>query len=176
MTTPRKSIYQGKIVDLGLDTVSLPPHPPFELEIVRHPGGAGVLAVNEQQQVCLIYQFRHAVGGWIWEVPAGKIDPGEAPRHTAERELQEEAGLNADDWCDLGSMYSTPGFCSEVVYLYLARQLQSIPLSHEPLEFIEIHWVDYAEALRWVHQDKIRDAKTVIALLRAQPYLVAAAQ
>ncbi len=171
MTFTRTPIYQGHVVDLGLETVELPAHEPFQLEIVRHPGGAAAVAVNAQGQVCLIRQYRHAAGGWIWEIPAGKIDPNEPPRHTAERELQEEVGLLAQQWTDLGSMFSTPGFCSEILYLYLAQDLTQVAHQREPNELIETHWVDFQQALDWARQDEIRDAKSVAALFRAAAVL-----
>ncbi len=167
----RTSIYQGHIVDLGLETVELPEHDAFQLEIIRHPGGAAVVAVNEQQQVCLVRQYRHAAGGWIWEIPAGKIDPNEAPTYTAERELQEEVGLQAQQWDSLGTMLSSPGFCTEVLYLYLAQNLTDVGHQHEEHEFIEIHWVDFQTALDWALDDTIRDSKSIAALFRAAAML-----
>lgn len=171
MSQTRTPIYQGHIVDLGLETVELPEHPPFQLEIMRHPGGAAVVAINAQYQVCLIRQYRHAAGGWIWEIPAGKIDPDELPSRTAERELQEEVGLLANRWTDLGEMLSSPGFCSEVIYLYLAQELTEVGHNREAHELIEMHWVAFQEALQWARQDKIRDAKSIAALFRADALL-----
>jgi len=170
MSHTRKPIYQGYIVDLGLETVELPDHEPFQLEIMRHPGGAAVVAINAQNQVCLIRQYRHAAGGWIWEIPAGKIDPDEPPARTAERELQEEVGLQAQKWTELGGMLSSPGFCTEVIYLYLAQDLTEVGHNREEHELIEMHWVDFQEAVQWVRDDKIRDAKTIAALFRATTY------
>ncbi|MDM8547179.1 NUDIX hydrolase [Candidatus Venteria ishoeyi] len=167
----RKAIYQGHIVDVGLETFQPEGHEPFEFEIVRHPGGAAVVALNEQNQVCLLRQYRPAVNGWIWEIPAGKIDFEEPPRQTAERELQEEVGLQANDWDDLGDMFSSPGFCNEIVSLYLARTLTQGAHNREPHELMEVHWVDFSTALEWAQSNKIRDAKTVIALYRSQALL-----
>ncbi len=171
MTHQRQLIYQGYIVDLGLETVELPDHEPFQLEIMRHPGGAAVVAINAHHQVCLIRQYRHAAGGWIWEIPAGKIDPNEVPARTAERELQEEVGLQAQHWTELGEMLSSPGFCSEVIYLYLAQDLTEVGHNREIHELIETHWLDFQEALEWARNDTIRDAKTIAALFRCSAYL-----
>lgn len=167
----RKEIFNGRVIKLGLETIQFENKPPFELEIVRHPGGAAVVAMDDQNNVCLIRQYRHAVGGWIWEIPAGKLEPNEPPHITAERELEEEVGLKAKAWHDLGSMYSSPGFCSEEVYLYLAKDLTQVATNQETHEYIEIHWMSFEKALQLVQDNTIRDAKSVIALFRAQPYL-----
>jgi 8-oxo-dGTP pyrophosphatase MutT (NUDIX family) len=167
----RKEIFKGRVIQLGLETIQFEDKPPFELEIVRHPGGAAVVAIDDQNKVCLIRQYRHAVGGWIWEIPAGKLEPNEPPHITAERELEEEVGLKAQTWYDLGSMYSSPGFCSEEVYLYLAKNLTQVATNQETHEYIEIHWMNFEQALQLIQDNTIRDAKSVIALFRTQPYL-----
>jgi len=167
----RKTIYQGRIIDFGLETIQFENKPPFELEIVKHPGGAAIVAIDDQNKVCLIRQYRHAVGGWIWEIPAGKLEPNEPPQITAQRELEEEVGLKAQTWHDLGSMYSSPGFCSEEVYLYLAKDLTHVATQQETHEYIEIHWKTFEESLQLAQNNTLRDAKSVIALFRAQTYL-----
>ena len=162
----RHSIYQGKVVDLGLETVLLPNGQNIELEIVRHPGGAAVLALDTQQRVCLLHQYRHAVGGWLWELPAGKLDPGEPPLTTAQRELEEEAGVRAQQWSSLGTMVSTPGFCDEVIHLFIARELTEAPVRREYDEVIQVHWWTPQELRAHLTQGDVRDAKTLVALYR----------
>jgi len=103
-----RSIYEGKVLRLGIESLTLPNGEPLELEVVRHPGGAAVVALDDADRVCLLRQYRHAAGGWLWELPAGKIDPGETPKTTARRELAEEAGLEAADWLKLGQCLTTP--------------------------------------------------------------------
>jgi len=98
----RELIYQGKVIEVAVETVALPDGSQVDLELVRHPGGAAAVAIDEQERVCLLRQFRHAARGWIWELPAGRLDAGETPLATARRELAEEAGLQANDWIDLG--------------------------------------------------------------------------
>ncbi len=164
----RKTLYQGQIVDLGLETARLPNDEIMELEVVRHPGGAAVVAMDNHQRVCLLRQYRHAAGGWLWELPAGKIDPGEGPDQTVRRELQEEAGLAAEHWQSLGSFLSTPGFCDERIYLYQALGLRPVASSPHPHEVIEIHWLDYQDALQKVHSGEIDDGKTMLGLLLAR--------
>ncbi len=169
--TERKSLYQGRIVDLGLETAILPDGRELQLEIIRHPGAAVIAAVDDQQRVCMIRQFRYAAGGWIWELPAGVRDDGEAPDLTAERELKEEVGISAQIWISLGSMLSTPGFCDERLHLYLAQNLSLGEHAREADEFIEMHWVSMGRAIEMALSGEIDDAKTIVALFRVQAKL-----
>lgn len=166
--TGRRRIHRGRVVDLGIETVQRPDGRTLELEVVRHPGGAAVVALDARRNVCLVRQYRHAAGGWLWELPAGKIEPDEPPLATARRELAEEAGLRARHWRALGSVLSTPGFCDEVIHLYLARGLTTVATDHQEDELMEVHWLSYPEALRQALDGRLRDAKTIIGLLRAR--------
>ena len=105
----RTGIYRGAVVDLGLETTRLPNGELLNLEIVRHPGGAAILALDQQNRVCLLRQYRHSIGKWIWELPASVIESGEQPIATAKRELREEAGLEADEWQPLFSDSANTG-------------------------------------------------------------------
>ncbi len=147
----------------------------MELEVVRHPGGAAVVALDTAQRVCLLRQYRHVVGGWIWELPAGKLDPGDTPMTTARKELQEEAGLAAKQWDGLGRHISSPGIFDEVIHLYLARDLTEVADAPEEHELFEVHWLPLAEAVNRAAAGDIEDAKTVVGLFRAERYLDAAA-
>lgn len=167
MSHTTKSLYEGRVIRLGLESLQLPNGQPLELEIVRHPGGAAVVALDAEDRVCLLRQYRHAAGGWLWELPAGKLEPGEAAQLTAQRELEEEAGLQAGAWHRLGEILTTPGFCDEVIHLFLARQLTQIPARPQAHELIEIHWLPLNSALQQVHGGEIRDAKTMLGLLLA---------
>jgi len=171
LSSQRRTIYQGKVVDLGLERVRLPTGQDVELEVVRHPGGAAAVAVDDRGRVCLLRQYRHVAGGWLWELPAGKIDPGEGPGATAERELAEEAGVFAASWDALGRVHSSPGVFSEVIHLYLARGLSEVDLGHEADEVIEVHWLPLSDALAWCADGTITDAKTLIGLYRADALL-----
>ncbi len=167
-----RRIYDGRLIHLNQETVTLPGGREVELDIVHHPGGAVITALNDKKDVCLLRQFRHAAGGVIWELPAGCIDPeDESPLDTARRELQEEAGLVATDWQDLGSIYTSPGFCDEVLHLFLARDLDHTTTDHEEDELIEVHWLHFEEAVRMVMNNEIRDAKTVAGLLKTREIL-----
>ena len=168
-----REIYKGRLIRLDRETVSLPNGNDVELDIVHHPGGAVVVALDDEDRVCLLRQFRHAAGGVIWELPAGCIDPGEGadPLATARRELAEEAGLLARDWRELGSILTTPGFCDEVLYLFLARGLEETSTDHGEDELIEVQRLPMSEALQMAMDNEIRDGKTVAGLFKAQALL-----
>lgn len=167
----RRPIHHGAVIDLGIETVAMPDGRVVELEIVRHPGGAVVVALHEDDEITWLRQYRHAAGGWIHELPAGKIDAGEDPLETARRELAEEAGLEAVYWQSLGAMLPSPGFCTERLHLYLARGLSRVPTRHERAELIEIERVPFTRALEDALSGRIEDAKSVVALARAAPHV-----
>lgn len=167
MTDKSRRVYSGRIIDLDVESVTLPNGTELEIEIIRHPGGAAVVALNDETQVCLLHQYRHVAGGYLWELPAGKIDDEEPPLETARRELADEAGVLAAQWQDLGNIASSPGVFAEVVHLYLARQLKLTNAKPEADEVLEVHWIPFDQALRWAVNGKIRDAKSLIGLFRA---------
>lgn len=161
----RREIWAGKVVNLAVEDVVLPNGETTRLELMRHPGAAAAVPLHEDGSITILRQYRHAVGGWLWEVPAGKLDvPGEPPLECAKRELAEEAGLAAARWEKLGSIYTTPGFCDEIIHLYLARGLTPVATGHERDEVIEIHRMTLADALARIRAEEIRDTKTVCAL------------
>lgn len=163
----RRQIYQGRVIDVGVDSVTLPNGVRAELDIVRHPGGSAIVAIDDSARVCLVRQFRHAMGGWLWELPAGRREDDEPPLHTARRELAEETGWAAAAWSSLDTMASCPAILTEIVYLFLARDLRRTDSALEPDEVLEVHWIPLAEALEWAASGKIHDAKTVVGLFRA---------
>lgn len=167
MSAHVKPVYQGKIVQLGIESITMPNGVSVELEIVRHPGGAAVVALDEREQVCLLRQYRHAAGGWLWELPAGKLEPGEPAQTTAARELAEEAGLQATRWESLGKLIATPGFCDEVIQLFLARNLTGVRAEPEEHELFEIHRIPLNTAIEQVYDGTIFDAKTMLGLTLA---------
>jgi ADP-ribose pyrophosphatase len=171
MSDAIKPVFNGRIVQLTLDQVTLPNGHVTELEVIHHPGGAAVVALDDRQQVCLLRQYRHVTGGWLWELPAGKLDNQEPPLQAAHRELREEAGIDAGDWLSLSTMHSSPGVFTEVVHLFLARNLTQVGHQQQPSEVIEIHWLPFQQAIAMALQGDISDAKTVIGLLRAQAIL-----
>ena len=158
--------YRGRVITVTADEVVLPNGHRATLDVVHHPGGAAVVALDSKQQVCLLRQYRYVADGWIWELPAGKLEPNEPPLETAKRELIEEAGISARHWESLGSVFSSPGVFAEVLHLFYAAELEPSTAAHESSEIIEIHWIPFAEAYEWAMSGKIRDAKTIIALAR----------
>ncbi len=174
----QKTVFRGRVITVNVETVRLPNGHVADLEIVHHPGGAAIVALDARGQVCLIRQYRHAASGhpasgtdapgWVWELPAGKLEPGEPPELTARRELEEEAGRRAGRWQALGAYVSSPGVFTETVHLFMARDLETVTTSHEESEVIESHWVPLAEACRRALWGEIADGKTIVGLLRAQ--------
>lgn len=167
MTTGYTSIFKGRIVELLLEQCVLPNGQAVELEIVRHPGGAAIVAIDDVNRVCLVYQYRHVCGGWLWELPAGKIDDGEPPLQTAQRELIEEAGVMAKNWQSLGICHSSPGIFTEIIHLYLAKELQWCDQQLGSDEVLEVHWLPLEEALQKAASGEITDSKTIVGLFRA---------
>jgi 8-oxo-dGTP pyrophosphatase MutT (NUDIX family) len=166
-TLKRTQHYQGRIISVTVDDVMLPNGREAALEVVHHPGGAAIVALNDLQQVCLLRQYRYVAGGWIWELPAGKLEPSEPPEATARRELIEEAGVIATDWVSLGSLLSSPGVFSEVIHLYLAQGLSAARSQLEDSEVLEVHWVSFRQACDMALSGELRDAKSTIGVLRA---------
>ena len=162
----RRAIHRGAVVDLGLETVKLPNGEILALEIVRHAGGAVVVARDDDSRVALLRQFRHAAGGWIWELPAGVLEPGESPLEAAKRELREETGCHAATWQTLGATLPTPGFCTERLHLFFATDLTLQQAEPQPHELIEVHWTPLPEAVEMARRGEIDDAKTIVALFR----------
>ena len=160
--------FTGRVIRVTTDEVVLPNGHRAELEVVHHPGGAVAVAVDAGQRVCLLRQYRYAAGGWLWELPAGKLEPGEPPLATAQRELAEEAGVAARQWASLGTCLSSPGVFAEVIHLYLATGIAPATTAHERAELIEIHWLPFATACDWALDGTITDSKTIIGLLRAR--------
>ena len=165
--TDRTVVFAGRIVEVGIERVRLPNGRQCELEIIRHPGGAATVAVDDHDRVCLVRQFRHAAGDWLWELPAGRLDPGESPRDAAARELGEETGVRATCWQVLGRVFSSPGVFTEVVHLFLARELEVASSARQPDEVIEPQWIAFERALEMASAGEIVDAKSIIGLFRA---------
>jgi 8-oxo-dGTP pyrophosphatase MutT (NUDIX family) len=168
-----RNVYKGKVLKLNLERVKLPNGTVVELEVAHHPGGAVVVALDADGRVCLLRQYRHAAGGWITELPAGKIDNREPPLECAKRELAEEAGVTARYWKRLGQFFSSPGVFTEVIHVFLARGLAPCDSAPEAHEVFEARWVPLAEATALAAGGGLPDAKTTIGLFWAQAELQA---
>lgn len=166
-------VYEGRVIELRKDTVAMPGGGDSVREVVRHPGAVAIVAVDDEERVVLLRQYRHPVGGYLWELPAGLRDAdGEPPLETARRELAEEVRLAAERWSLLTTSYSSPGFCDELVLVYLAEGLSEVPrpegfaVEHEELD-MTVERIPLADAVQRVFDGDIRNAAAVIGLLAA---------
>lgn len=162
----RRIIYDGRIVHLGVESVRLPNGADIDLEVIRHPGASAVVAVDDDERAVLIRQYRHAGGGYLWELPAGVLDePGEPPATCAARELQEETGLTASEVTPLGSVLVSPGYTDERIHLFLARGLREGETSRGHDEDIaELRRVPLRDAIDMIGRGEIVDGKTIAGL------------
>jgi 8-oxo-dGTP pyrophosphatase MutT (NUDIX family) len=167
MLFERKKIYDGRVIQVSLDTVDLPNGARIPLEIVRHPGGAVAVAIDGDNRVCLLRQFRHAAGGYVHELPAGKLEANEPPEITVRRELAEEAAVSAGRWESLGACFSSPGVFTEVIHLYLATELVPATAAPETAEVFEVEWWPLEQAVEKALNGELNDGKTIIGILRA---------
>src|SRR5688572_248015 len=159
--------FRGRIISVDVETVTLPNGATAEMEVIRHPGGAAVAAINERGEICLLRQYRHALGRWLWELPAGKLDAAdEDPFVCARRELEEETGLVATHWQPLGGVISSPGVFTEIVHLYLATGLSQGQARPEEAEVFQVVWIPLTEALTRAQSGEIQDAKTLVGIWR----------
>ncbi len=159
--------FDGSLLHLRVDTARLPNGETARREVVEHPGGVAVVAVTDDRQVLLVRQFRYPYGEVLTEIPAGKRDAGEEPLTTGRRELEEETGYQADTFTPLGVVYPSPGYCDEVIYLYLATGLRATAAHPDADEFLEVERRPLDEAVRGVIAGEFPDAKTQIGLLKA---------
>jgi ADP-ribose pyrophosphatase len=159
-----KNIYSGRVVTLNIDTLTLPNGVTVELEVVRHPGAAAVVPLKDDGTVVLIRQFRHAAGGFIYEIPAGKLHPGEDPTACAARELEEEIGYRAGRFELLSSIFTAPGFTDEVIHIYKATGLTAGRQQLDRDEVLEVIELPLSEAVRLIEAGTIRDAKSIVGL------------
>lgn len=159
-----RNIYTGKVVTLNVDTVQLPNGMTVDLETIRHPGAAAVVPIKDDGTVVMIRQFRHAAGGFIYEIPAGKLDPGEAPLNCAARELEEEVGYRASSLELLSSIFTAPGFADEVIHVYKASGLTKGRQQLDRDEVLEIVEMPLEQAIKRIQDGTIRDGKTIVGL------------
>ena len=167
----RVNSYHGVVVEVTMDMVELPNGVTGLREVVHHPGGVCVAAVDEAGRVAVVRQYRYPFSRHLLELPAGKLEKDEDPFDAVRRELSEETGLEADDWTDLGFIYVSPGISTEKLYLYLATGLHQGTAHPDPNEFLDVEKMPLDELARMAAAGELHDAKTVVGALKAKAFL-----
>ena len=160
--------HRGRVIQVSTERLRYSSGREYDIDYVRHPGAAAVVAVDGANRVCLVRQYRHGVQDFLWEIPAGKLDPSEPPEVCAVRELKEETGVTANRWTSLGLYIPAPGIFTELIHLYLARELDVGASSPDADEELELKWLPLDEAIGHVLKGDWNDGKTAMALWRAQ--------
>jgi ADP-ribose pyrophosphatase len=170
-TISTKTIYKGKVFTVRLDQVRMPDGKQAQFDIIDHPPAVTLVPVDTDNHIWFIRQYRHAIGGEILELPAGVVEAGEPPDLCAGREIREETGMSAGQILNIGEFYEVPGYSTEYMYVYLARDLRPDPLPGDEDEYISVERIPIDEAYRMAQRGEILDAKTIAALLLAAPHL-----
>ena len=160
--------HDGRVIKVSTERLRYSNGREYDFDYVRHPGAAAVVAIDGANRVCLVRQYRHGVQDFLWEIPAGKLDAGEPPEVCAVRELQEETGVSARRWTPLGLYIPAPSIFTEIIHLYLARDLNVGAPSPDADEELELRWLPLEQAIGHVLRGEWNDGKTAMALLRAQ--------
>ena len=162
--------FDGKLIKVTYDIAEVNGKEAWR-EVVHHPGASAIVAIDEDNRIIMEKQFRYALNDYLLEIPAGKLDVGEDPLVCAKRELEEETGIIASEWISLGTIATSPGFCNEVIHLYVARGLSKGEIHWDEDEYVEVERYTFDELLQRISEEKIKDSKTLSALLLAMPYL-----
>ena len=170
-TLASRTVYRGKLLHVVEDAVRLPDGRDSTREYIRHPGAVMVVPLTDGGDVVLVRQFRYALKRHFIEIPAGKMEPGEAPLVTGQRELREECGIEAASWHHLATIHPCVGYSDERIELYLARHLTRVAAGPDEGEFLETLEVSMAEALQWVQAGRISEVKSIIGLMWADKHL-----
>ena len=162
--------FDGKLIKVTYDIADVNGKEAWR-EVVHHPGASAVIAIDEDNRIIMEKQFRYALNDYLLEIPAGKLDAGEDPLVCAKRELEEETGIIASEWISLGTIATSPGFCNEVIHLYVAKGLSKGEIHWDEDEYVEVERYTFDELLQRIKEEKIKDSKSLSALLLAMPYL-----
>lgn len=162
--------FDGKLIKVTYDVADVNGKEAWR-EVVHHPGASAVVAIDEENRIIMEKQFRYALNDYLLEIPAGKLDAGEDPLVCAKRELEEETGIIASEWISLGTIATSPGFCNEVIHLYVAKGLSKGEIHWDEDEYVEVERYTFDELLQRIKEEKIKDSKSLSALLLAMPYL-----
>ncbi len=167
-TLSSEKIFDGRILHIRRDTVRLPDGSDAIREVVDHPGGVCVLALDDENRALLVSQFRYPYKEVVREVPAGKLEYGEDPREAAIRELAEETGAAAGEFRSLGELYPSPGYCGEIIRMYLARDLTFGETHLDKDEFLNLERIPFGQLVEQVVSGEIKDAKTIAVVLKGK--------
>ena len=162
--------FDGKLIKVTYDIAEVNGKEAWR-EVVHHPGASAIVAIDEDNRIIMEKQFRYALNDYLLEIPAGKLDKGEDPLVCAKRELEEETGIIASEWISLGTIATSPGFCNEVIHLYVAKGLSKGEIHWDDDEYVEVERYTFDELLQRIKEEKIKDSKSLSALLLAMPYL-----
>lgn len=165
-TRKQTDIYNGRIIHVRVDDVELPNGRPAKREVVDHPGGVCIAALTNKQELLFVEQFRYPYKEVVLELPAGKLEYGEDPLEAGKRELREETGAAASEYRSLGELYPSPGYCGEIIHLYLATGLAFSAQDPDDDEFLELRRIPLTEAYGMVMRNEIADAKTQVGILK----------
>ncbi len=160
--------HQGRTFKLVSEKISLDNGVTTELDIIRHPGASAIVPMVNEDEIIMLKQYRHAVGGYLWEIPAGTFDGPEEPLFCAQRELREETGFIADRWHKLGEIVPVPGYSDECIHIFWASDMTPAKQQLDADEILEVHTVKFEDALNMIHKGDIRDSKTIAGIFLAQ--------
>ena len=166
-----KTVYEGLIVNVRNDVAEMQNGKHVPREVVEHPGGVGIVPITNDNKVLMVRQYRYPMEEELLEIPAGKLEPGENPMECALRELSEETGCTAGKIIDLGAIYPSPGYCKEILYLYLALDLEQGEMHLDENEFLSVEPIEINALLYKIMANQLRDAKSIIGIMKAAEYV-----
>lgn len=169
-TLSKEYFYKGRIINMRVDEIELPTGNKAKREVVEHPGGVCVAALTDHDEILMVRQYRYPYSEVVLEIPAGKREAGEDPLVCGKRELREETGATSENFCSLGDLYPTPGYCDEVIYMFMATGLSYGEMSPDEDEFLEVERVPLEKAVEMIMSGEIKDAKTQVAILKIALY------
>lgn len=162
--------FDGRLIKVTFDVADVNGKEAWR-EVVHHPGASAIVVIDDQGRIVMERQFRYALDRGLLEIPAGKLDGAEDPLHCAKRELKEETGYKASEWISLGAIATSPGFCNEVIHLYVAKGLSKGETNWDDDEYVELEYYTFDELMEAIRKEEIKDAKTLAALALAMPYI-----
>jgi ADP-ribose pyrophosphatase len=167
----KATLYEGRVFKLLRENVTLNNGVTVDLDVIHHPGASAMIPISDNDNVILIKQYRHAIGDFIWEIPAGTLDPNETPLECAKRELIEETGFSANTWQKLGEITPVPGYSNERIHMFLAAGLVPAKQNLDKDEVLDVHEVPLGKAIEMIHEGAIQDSKTISGLFMVTNWL-----